>query len=106
MRNGKREAQMRTNGKREAQMRANVETRNGKRECTSGPPYDHPIATVAASPIAGNYVFRNATLAARAHNSLFERKGKKYRTTEKFVFVWHVWCDRVSRCQCLRTCVV
>ena len=48
MRNGKREAQMRTNGKREArmrngkreaQMRANVETRNGKRECTSGPPY-------------------------------------------------------------------
>ena len=38
MRNGKREAQMRTNGKREAQMRANVETRNGKRECTSGPP--------------------------------------------------------------------
>ena len=39
MRNGKREAQMRTNGKREAQMRANVEMRNGKRECTSGPPY-------------------------------------------------------------------
>ena len=39
MRNGKREAQMRTNGKREAQMRANVETRNGKHECTSGPPY-------------------------------------------------------------------
>ena len=37
MRNGKREAQMRTNGKREAQMRANVETRNGKRECISGP---------------------------------------------------------------------
>ena len=41
MRNGKHEAQMRTNGKREAQMRANVETRNGKRECTSGPPYVH-----------------------------------------------------------------
>ena len=51
MRNGKREAQMRTNGKREAQMRANVETRNGKRECTSGPPYslvDIPKATSSA----------------------------------------------------------
>ena len=50
MRNGKREAQMRTNGKREAQMRANVETRNGKRECTSGPPYPSVRETALASP--------------------------------------------------------